>query len=341
MGIQKEHLVEFTEIMSALGASTNLSGEAAATLFSRFANITQMGQDKFENLGSTIVELGNSLATTEQEIGAMSLRLGSAGMSAGMTESSIVGLSAGLSALGIKAEMGGSAFSKAINKINIAVSTGNEELAAFANIAGMSADEFIRAWEQDAANAMVAFTEGLADFERHGKNTVVLLDELGLTEVRLSDVLRRSAGSGHLLRDAITLGNNAWAENVALMEEANKRYGTTESKMQLLANSAEQLQIAIGDSVKGGIDLAAGGLTDFNESAAEFLRNNEFISHSLVVLLTLFGTATAGVAIYAVGIKALSAAKLALASASGVAASANAVSWRHSFRRPQGRLYWL
>ena len=139
LGIENEHLAEFTRTMIDLGNSTNMVAADAASEAARFANIMGMSQNEFQNLGSTLVDLGNNYATTESEIMEMSLRLAGAGKQVGLSEAQIMGFAAALSSVGIQAQMGGSAFSKALIKMEVAAATGGETLEDFAKVSGMSA----------------------------------------------------------------------------------------------------------------------------------------------------------------------------------------------------------
>lgn len=148
LGIQTDNVVSFTKTMIDLGESTNMSAETAATSLARFANITQMSQKDFNKLGSVIVDLGNNLATTESEITEMGLRLAGAGKQIGMSQGDILGFAAALSSVGIEAEAGGSAFSKVMVQMQLAVEKGIgafEPLKKMVSEQGVSWEKFVHA----------------------------------------------------------------------------------------------------------------------------------------------------------------------------------------------------
>lgn len=146
LGIQTENVTAFTKTMINLGESTNMTAETAATELARFANIVGMSQDKFDNLGSALVDLGNNYATTEAEISSMALRLAGAGKQIGMSEGDILGFSAALSSVGIEAEAGGSAFSKIMVQMQLATEKGVgafDDLKESAKEQGVSWEELV------------------------------------------------------------------------------------------------------------------------------------------------------------------------------------------------------
>ena len=121
LGIKKENIADFAKTISDLTIATNLTKEQGSMDLARFINITQMSQDEVSNLGSAIVDLGNNFATSEAEITEMGLRLAAQGKIINLTEAEIMGIATALSSVGLKAEQGGSAFSRVMYKMNRAI----------------------------------------------------------------------------------------------------------------------------------------------------------------------------------------------------------------------------
>ena len=249
LGIENEHLAEFTRTMIDLGNSTNMVASEGASEAARFANIMGMSQNEFQNLGSTLVDLGNNYATTESEIMSMSLRLAGAGKQVGLSEAQILGFAAALSSVGIESQMGGSAFSKALIKMEVAAETGGAALDDFAKVAGMTGEQFKTLWKKDAAAAFESFIVGLSKMDEQGVSAIKTLNDIGIAEIRLRDTLLRATNAADLFNKTQATANAAWAKNTALTDEANKRYATTKSRLINLKNTALMFARQIGDDL--------------------------------------------------------------------------------------------
>ena len=254
LGIKTDDILSFTKVMIDLGNSTNLSAEEAASSLAKFANITKMSAKDYDKLGSTIVALGNNFATTEADIVAMATRLAATGELAGLSESQILSLATAMSSVGIEAEAGGSAMSKLLKQIQVAVELGGEDLKDFASIAGMTSKDFKKAFEKDAVSALSVFISGLNDTERNGKSAIAILNDMGIKEVRLSNTVLSLANASDLLNEAVELGNEAWEDNTALTNEANKRYDTLKSKITIAVNKLKDQAITLGNKLMPSLE---------------------------------------------------------------------------------------
>lgn len=250
LGIHNEDLVEFTKTMVDLSnAAEDLDADTAATQAAKFANIMQMDQSKFANLGAAVTDLGNNFATTEGAILEMAMRMAGAGKQVGLTEAQVLGFATTLSSVGIEAQMGGSALSKALVKMEVAAETGGQALTDFAKVSGMTEKEFQKLWKSSPADAFQAFIVGLAKIDEKGQSTIKTLSDIGINEIRLRDTILRTTNANELMSRAQETANRAWKQNTALTNEVNKRYGTTEYKLKNLKNSATNLLRTVGNDL--------------------------------------------------------------------------------------------
>ncbi len=172
LGVTADNLTDFTTVMIKLKDTTNLSAEEASTSLAKFANITNMSLKDVDKLGAAIVDLGNNYATSEADIVSMASRLAGAGAQIGLTQGEIVGLATAISSVGIEAEMGGSAFSKAMVKMQVAVETGFDQVNKLTKEAGMS----LRDLELMSTNDTKSFKE--------------LAQSLGMTTTEIKEVIK-------------------------------------------------------------------------------------------------------------------------------------------------------
>lgn len=250
LGVARDDILGFTETAIALGESTNLSAEEAATSLAKFSNImgttAREGVEGYEKLGSTLVALGNDGASTEKDIMQMALRLAGAGKQIGATESDILAMANALTSVGIEAQLGGGAMSRGLLQMNSAVISGGEELQKFAEISGMTASEFATAWRKDPIAAANEFIGGLGRVGESGGDAAAALESVGLKGTQNAQVFLRAAGASDLMTESLKLGESAWEANSALAEEASKRYSTTESRLKIARNTFKDAAIDLG-----------------------------------------------------------------------------------------------
>jgi TP901 family phage tail tape measure protein len=294
LGVEAPNIAAFTKTMIDLSETTNLTADEAATSIAQFMNIMQSAPQDVDNLGASLVALGNDGASTERDIIQMAQRIAGAGKIVGLTEGQVLGLANALSSVGIEADAGGSAISNVMTDIAMAVSQGGDKLQTFATVAGMSSKDFQKAFKDDPANAIATFIEGLARIDKQGGDVFQTLSDLGQTDIRVSRALLGMANSGDLLRKSLDLGNTAWDENTALLAEAEKRYQTTEARIQIAGNAIRDAAISYGDVflpvVKATADAVATLAGGFSDLPAP-IQTTVAVTTALVGVATLAGGA--------------------------------------------------
>lgn len=246
LGIQKENLVEFAEVMQQIQITTDLTAEEAATGFAQWGNITGLTQEKIKNLANVLVDLGQSSAATEKGILGMGLRLASAGAMAGMADEEIMALASSLKSVGLEDEAGGTAFSKIIIDMSKAVSSGGEQLDLFAQVSGKSAEKFADDWKSAPTAALLGFLDGLKKFKAAGGDLFGLAETLGFEDVRVGDALRRATLAADLFSQGLGRVKKSMAETAAIESETERFSSTLTAEIARLNNSFENLKATVG-----------------------------------------------------------------------------------------------
>lgn len=247
LGVGADDILKFTKTMVMMGDSTNLSAEEAATALARISNITGEPLENIDKLGASIVALGNSFATNESSIVEMSNRLASAGTIAGLSTTDVLALAAAMSSVGIEAEAGGTAMTQTLTSISQAVSAGGDDLNRLAQVSGKTAQEFAAEWKASPVTALQEFISGLSEMNAAGVDTYAILDELGMSGIRQSNMLQSLALASDQLTSAINVSNQAYVENAALTDEAEKRYQTFNSQLSQTKEMASNVAIQFGE----------------------------------------------------------------------------------------------
>lgn len=213
VGLSEAEMAALATALSSVGIEAEAGGTAISTLLKEFEKASMSGSKSVEILSGT----GKTLRELERMADSNSGAFKALAQSLGYTSSEFR------------------------NMLSEA-----QSLEKFADIAGMTADAFASMWDSAPLEAMNAFISGLGELSENGGDALGVLEELGLTDVRLSNAILALASSNDILGNTLETANDAWRENNALTEEAEKRNKALESQLQILENSKERFKSAIG-----------------------------------------------------------------------------------------------
>ncbi|MBT0896021.1 phage tail tape measure protein [Streptococcus infantarius subsp. infantarius] len=168
----------------------------------------------------------------------------------------------------------GTAMTQTLAAIESAVAAGGEDLQKFAIVAGESSEEFASKWKNKPVEAIQDFIRGLGTLDERGASATMVLDDMGLSGVRQSNMLKSLALAADTMTGAVDMSNQAWNENTALTNEASTRYETTESKLKMLKNQVVDTAIDFGgpfvDALKNGLEASKPLIQTLSDMAKRF-----------------------------------------------------------------------
>ncbi len=268
MGVPIEDVLAFTDTVAQLQASTDIIGPEATQRLGQFINIMQSGTDEANLYGAAIAWLGNNLATTENTLLHLSQRLASYIAPIGFSPVDVMAISATARAVGIQPEEGGTSIGRIAEKMHDAVMgrkvkiggstkiSADEALRRWGKISGMAADDWKRLFEVDPGEAFTRYFEGLTKLAEKGEDIKNLVDESGFGHtLRMRRAAVGLAQGSDDLRLAMEGARDAWNTTIddplssPLWIEAEKRYDTYESKMEMFGNRVRAVKDQLGTAL--------------------------------------------------------------------------------------------
>ena len=262
-------------------AFEGVSAEDAAASLAKFGSITGLSMKDASKLGSCLGALENNSKAMAGQIMEVNNRIGGMGAAVGMTAADISAWSTTLISGGMSAELAGSNFSKFQGVLSAACSKGGEAVQGFADVAGMSADEFIQLYKTDATGATEAFLQGLNNIQKGGGSVVSTLEDLGLSgteQVRMMQVLMAAAdGTGKEYSDLqkyMSIANDEFNRGKSLQEEFDEASKTIGFALQKVKAELEDTGKAFAVALEPAITDAADKFTEWLGKVQTFVQEH-------------------------------------------------------------------
>lgn len=282
LGVKADDIEKFTKTIIDLSNATNIMGDEGAMALAQYFNIMQSDLANVDRFGAALTHLGNNSATTEADILNMSKALAAAAHNIGLTDQEVLAMATSLTSLGLSAERGGSSISTILRKVDQAVGENADSVQEWAKITGMSVDEFTKAWNTNTMDTISKMIVGLGTLSEEEKNFYSVLSDLDISNIRQIDTISRLAGAHGMLNEYIEMANKAWDENSALVTEANRRYGTTESQLKILMNTITDIGIELGQAFLPVIKDMVDSMKPFLSSLKDFVSENKAATTALL-----------------------------------------------------------
>ncbi len=247
-----ENILEFTEVIAKIGATTELSAEQAATGMAKLGQSMKVDVSDFDKLGSVINELSNTTTATAGDLLNLGQRIAGAGKLFGLTADEVLGLSATLTDVGVSAELGGTAISKVMLGMT-------KDSDAFAKAVGLSMEEFSILVRDKPVEALQSFIGALGELDKAAK--IKALDDLKLTSSGTVQTMLKLSGATDTLTKNLKTAGDEWKRNTSLQKEYDVFSEGFNAQMEKVGNTVKKLAYKIGEELlpalkKAGEDFA-------------------------------------------------------------------------------------
>jgi len=241
LGIAKDKLLDFTQVVAKMSTAFDMSAESAGDSIAKLMNVYGLNIKEATSLGDAINHLSDNSAAKARDMVEALGRIGGTAKVFGLSATQASALANGFIALGKPPEVAATGINALLSKLATADKQGGKFQKALKAI-GLDAKSLKSSIEEDANGALVDFLKRLSEVDKRDQMGI-LTDLFG---AEYSDDIALLVGSINVYEDALKNIGNAQNYTGSMQKEFENRSKTTANNLQLLKSSLTEIAINIG-----------------------------------------------------------------------------------------------
>lgn len=286
LGIKKEDLFKFTEVVAKMSTAFDMSAEEAGNSIAKLSNVYGIGVNEMEHVGNVINHLSdNSAAKAGDMVKALAI-VGGTAKQFGLKFEETSSLVNAFISLGKQPAKAATAINALLSKLQTAEGQGQEFKAALEEM-GITAEEMAQRVSENGQEALLYFFNTLKKMDNQERSKILMK----LFGQEYQDDVALLVGSPEKYEEAIKLLADKEKYKKSLQEEFNNRAETTANKLRLLRNAVAEVAMNLGSVMLPTLNYVAECLKTVTRYIDSFTKEyptiTKVITGTLAALISL------------------------------------------------------
>ena len=241
-GIASEDLAKFTETAAKMGVAFDTTAEQAGEWMATWRTALNLSQTQVAALGDQLNYLGNTTSENALKLSEVVTRVGALGQTAGLSAGEVAALAASMP--GVTAEISATGIKSMMIAMTAGASATSKQAAVLQQL-GFTVSDMANRMQTDAKGAIIDLLGAIKKLPA-AEQTAALSQYFGKESV--SSIAPLLKNLGYLQQQFAKVGD-ASAYSGSMEAEYAVRADTTANKLQLMQNKLAVLQVQIGNKI--------------------------------------------------------------------------------------------
>lgn len=241
-GIASEDLAKFTETAAKMGVAFDTTAEQAGEWMATWRTALNLSQTQVAALGDQLNYLGNTTSENALKLSEVVTRVGALGQTAGLSAGEVAALAASMP--GVTAEISATGIKSMMIAMTAGASATSKQAAVLQQL-GFTASDMANRMQTNAKGAIIDLLGAIKQLPA-AEQTAALSQYFGKESV--SSIAPLLKNLGYLQQQFAKVGDAA-AYSGSMEAEYAVRADTTANKLQLMQNKLAVLQVQIGNKI--------------------------------------------------------------------------------------------